>query len=414
MVNQKEQFMIYVRTLMFFRTRLKDIDEDLRVYISSKDVERFFPFPKFDRKRELEGLIKAGELDITNGISSKGFPVFYYEALKPGAMDIRTIKPLPPSNDPLIIQMKKNLLSTTLIPGTPSTPYFSAFIRFREKYLDLFFTEDTFCGRIHTPVTSLPGAYRKNILIDGQETISFDVATMQPVLLGKILKDQIGPNEFSSWIDHGEDIYVMLQEMAGLKSRKEGKDRFFKILYSKPNDDLALLFGNAIWITWVNDFKTIVVPENPHTNEKPHSNLSWLLQTEEVKLMRQVWSRLVDLNIPFLTVHDEIIVRKADARQAKTIMHEVLSKAFVKYRINSSEEIHSTPDIVIPTQLMEQIVKHYYSFTLPYDINNPGDLESLVSGFIFETEIDVDVNTYRTAAQHYLRSRDPDEKLKRE
>ncbi len=111
MVNQREQFMIYIRTLMFFRTRLRDIDDDLKVYISSKDVERFFPFPQFDRKRELEGLVKAGELDITNGISSKGFPVFYYEALKPGTMDIRTIKPLPPSNDPLIIQMKKNLLN---------------------------------------------------------------------------------------------------------------------------------------------------------------------------------------------------------------------------------------------------------------------------------------------------------------
>lgn len=405
---QEEPFVTYVRTLMFQMYRFKDNKGLTPVHIEMTEIaERFYPWPQYKVKEELDRLAKCGEVDITERISNNGNKIYFYKATKGGPVNIEMIPIRGQDLDDLTEKIMEYLGSVTLIGTMNDQLYFSGFLNIKsikKEYIRPFFIVDDFCGRIHTPVTSLPGIYRKHILIDGQGTISFDVATMQPLLLGKILKDQIGPNEFSCWIYHGEDVYVMLQEKAGLTSRNEGKDRFFKILYSKPNDDLALLFGNARWITWVNDFKTIVVPENPHTNEKPHSNLSWLLQTEEVKLMRQVWSRLVELNTPFLTVHDEIIVKKTDARQAEYILHDVLSKAFVKYRINSSEEILPPSNIVIPTQLMEKIVKHYNSYTLPYDINDPGDLESLVSGFVFEYDIEIDTDTYRTAVQHHQQS----------
>ena len=381
---------------MFFRTRLKGIDDDLKVYISNKDVDRLFPFPKFNKNQEIEALVKAGELKITKGISKKGHSINYYEALKPGMMDISTIKTQPPSNDPLIVLLKKNLMSATLKTGTPATPYFSAFIRFREKYLDLFFTEDNFCGRIHTPITNLPGESRKHILIDGKRTVSYDVSTMQPLLLGMILKDQIGPNEFSEWIDNGEDIYVILQNKAHLSSREEAKKHFFEILYSKPNDELVNLFGESNWISWINDYKSIEILENPHTKAKPHSNLAWLLQTREVKLMRMVWQKLLDASISLLTVHDEIIVPIDQANQAEEIMHEELGKVFFKYQVRSSEECPSETSISIPQDLIDKVVSHCHSYKAPYDINDPGDLESLVNGFIFETGIDVEINTYRT------------------
>ena len=46
---------------------------------------------------------------------------------------------------------------------------------------------------------------------------------------------------------------------------------------------------------------------------------------------------------------------------------------------------------------MNRIVAHFNSYTLSYDINDPGDLESLVSGFTFETGVEVDMETYKTA-----------------
>lgn len=415
---QEEPFVTYVRTLMFQMYRFKDNKGLTPVHIEMTEIaKRFYPWPQYKVKEELDRLAKCGEVDITERISNNGNKIYFYKATKGGPVNIEMIPIRGQDLDDLTEKIMEYLGRVTLLSTLNDQLYFSGFLNImsiKKEYIRPFFIVDDFCGRIHTPVTSLPGIYRKHILIDGQETISFDVATMQPLLLGKILFDQIGPNEFSSWIDRGADVYIMLQKLAGLESRNEGKDRFFKMLYSKPNDDLPLLFGNSRWITWVNDYKTTVVPENPHNKEKPHSNLAWLLQTEEVRLMRQVWYRLVDLKIPFLTVHDEIIARKADAKQTEAIMREVLSTAFVKFRINSSEEIQYAPQINIPTKLIENIVKHYSSYTLPYNISDPGDLESLVSGFIFETDIDIDAITYRTAVQHHQQPMDSNGKSERE
>lgn len=137
----------------------------------------------------------------------------------------------PQSNDPLYLAMKRHLRAVSLKPGSPSTLYFDAFLKFKDRHLDVFFSRDEFCGRIHTPVTNFHAEYRQNILIGGQETTGFDVATMQPLLLGRILKDQIGDNEFSRWIDQGRDIYCELQNKAGLETRDQGKKRFLKFCF---------------------------------------------------------------------------------------------------------------------------------------------------------------------------------------
>jgi len=46
-----------------------------------------------------------------------------------------------------------------------------------------------------------------------------DVATMQPLLLGKILLSEIGSNEYSDWINYGKDIYIMLKKSQFKNSR---------------------------------------------------------------------------------------------------------------------------------------------------------------------------------------------------
>lgn len=43
--TQAREFMVYIRTLMFYRSRLKGIDKDLKVYISTPEIERFFHTP---------------------------------------------------------------------------------------------------------------------------------------------------------------------------------------------------------------------------------------------------------------------------------------------------------------------------------------------------------------------------------
>ncbi|MEI8048914.1 MAG: hypothetical protein WCI92_16145 [Bacteroidota bacterium] len=358
-MTPSELFLIYVRTLQFMKLRLRNLDETEGVYISQHEIEeRFFPFPKYHRTKELQSLIDSGKLQISESISPKsGHKMFLYEVLLPGAMDIKLIKPKISGYDPDILQIIENLKYVSLSPENPEIPmYFAAFLKYRHNYMDLFFNVDDFSGRVHSPVTSLRGIIRDHLLIDGQPTIGIDVATMQPLLLGKALTQSIGPNEYSTWIDSGQDIYLIFQQKACLLTRKEAKSYFFKITFGWPNNNLANLFGNANWITWINEYKSRVEPRNTHNKGKLHNNLAWLLQSTEVAVMRKVWHSLILAGIPFLTVHDEVIVKQSDQQQALNIFSSILDNEFTYYKLNCTGPPQPTPNPQVSQSPLPAIV----------------------------------------------------------
>lgn len=340
-------FLTYVRTLQFLKTRMRGIDALEAVHIPLSEIEkRFFVYPKYNRKVEMAALVAAGELGIIKGISPKtGRPMFMYKALRAGAMNLYLIKPKAKEYGTQTKIMSKHLLRVSLPKGAPSTPYFDAFLMFRADLLELFFTVDDFAGRVHTPITNFHRTHRPNILIDREPTTGLDVATMQPLLLGKILRENIGDNDFSNWIDAGEDIYIKLQQAAKLKTREDAKKRFFEILFAAPSSSLSDMFGDADWIRWVNDYKRTPEPRNPHTKE-PHTNLAWRLQTTEVHLMRKVWQGLNEAKTPFLSVHDEIIVKTKDKHQAESLFNEILNQEFTFYKLNIKETSKPTTEPV--------------------------------------------------------------------
>lgn len=314
-----------VRTRQFWNMRKKDGNPNEPVHIPMSELKEV----------DLDVLVKRGEISITKINTNNGHLANYYSALKPGWKDIKYI-PTPNSKplDKLTTAMREHLKRITLKPGTGSTEYFDWFLRFNQhsRYFKLFFQIDLFSGRVHTPVSNFKRIYRPNILLDGEPTGSIDVVTMQPVLLGWILRGVIGSNQYSDWIDSGRDIYESIRDKANLKTRDEGKDRFFEIAFSKSDKRLAAMFGNADWITWINDLKSKQMPANPHTMEKQHSNLAFLLQKAEVKIMREVWQGLHDAGIVFLSVHDEVIVKEKDIPQAEQIFANVLGKHLIFYR----------------------------------------------------------------------------------
>jgi hypothetical protein len=321
-----ENFPILVRTKMFWNMAKRDGDCREPVHI-----------PKIELKAvDLDVLVRMGEIAITKKVTKNGHLANYYLALKPGYINPSL---LPPPNsrplDNLTTTMREHLKRVTLKQGTGSTDFFDCFLKLNSNspHLHLFFLIDKFSGRVHTPVTNFHRIYRPNILLDGEPTGSLDVATMQPVLLGAILKNKIGSNEYSQWIDAEQDIYESIREKAKLRTRDEGKERFFEIIFSPADKRLAAMFGNAEWITWVNDFKSQELPPNPHTMEKPHSNLAFMLQRAEVEIMRQVWKELHDAGIIFLSVHDEVIVKAKDIADAELIFSNVLSKHFSYYKL---------------------------------------------------------------------------------
>lgn len=287
----QNKFITYVRTKQFWHYRLRNGDAMNPVYIPISEIkERFLPNPK----EELKYLTDLGLLSISSYTTKKGHTAQKYRALMPGKINPSLLKPVSQELDQLSQHMKGILYSVSLKPDAPSTLFFDAFLKMKSKYMDLFFTVDSFSNRIHTPITNFHRTHRPNILIAGQETASLDVVTMQPLLLGNILKRQIGENDYTGWINSGEDIYLMLQEKAKLSTRDQAKKRFFEILFSPSDKRLSEMFGSAHWIEWINELKSRPLKYNPHSIEKNHSNLAWLLQTREVKLMRKVWQKLVN------------------------------------------------------------------------------------------------------------------------
>lgn len=343
----QRRFIVYVRTLQFMKTRMRGIDEGEAVHINQKFIEQeFFKFDKSNphttRAYNLQYLVTSGELCITSAKSpTTGHEMKLYKALKGGGIDLHLYrelnKPEEANYGDNTIKMREYLKRVSLPGGVESTPYFDAFIQNREQYLELFFTVDDFARRVHTPVTNLHRHLRPYLLIDNCQTVGLDVKTMQPLLLGKVLTHYLGNNQYSQWINNGADIYVMLQTSSGLETRDKGKKRFFEIVFAPPNNELAGLFGRANWINWINEYKRKEQPGNPHTKNKTYSNLAWLLQTTEVMTMRKVWRELNAREIPFLSVHDEVIIKQANRHEAERIFRSILDNEFEYYQLNVKE-----------------------------------------------------------------------------
>lgn len=368
---QLNTFIEYVRAKQFMLNALRGIEPDTFVHINKNEInKRFLVSPRED----LQSLVDAGEIEIKHQTNKKGHTFYSYKVLKAGYYDLNLLTPKGQALENITTKMMSILKDVTLKNDSPSTDYFNSFLENKNHLTRMFFNVDVFSGRVHTPISNFHRPYRKNILIDGEETTSLDVVTMQPVLLGKILNETIGENEFSQWINEGKDIYVMLQSKAQLNTRDEAKKRFFEILFSRPNDSLQMMFGNSNWITWINEFKNKPFEPNPNTLEKNHSNLAWLLQKNEVTIMRKVWDKLLIHDIKFLSVHDEIIVKQKDKDKSKEIFKSVLSESLSFYKL--SEDKHLTDEVIVdpeerPSMPIESIPrgKLYYPYELKVKFN---------------------------------------------
>lgn len=229
--------------------------------------------------------------------------------------------------------MLERVCETDLPSNVEITPYWKTFLRHREQLPELFMTVDKFANRVHTAVSGLSRDLRPHLLLRGQKTVSLDIFQCQPTLLGLILKQGVGENEFSNTIDRGEDVYLLLQSNAKLGSRNEAKKRFFQIVFGRVNDNLAQLI-EPICADWINNYKSTYLPKNPK-GDKLYNNLAWLLQNSEVQIMSEIWQRLAENGIPFLTVHDELIVCENDSDNVLTIMNEILKPQFKQIKITT-------------------------------------------------------------------------------
>jgi len=317
----EHKFTTYIRTKMLFKLRFKYLDDYSTIKLHKSELTRF----KVDSV-QLHQLAAKGEIWYDSE--------WNFKALQAGAVDLTLLKKRKAELTPLHKWMMEQLKHVELPISEPMPPYFGTFLNYRARNLDLFFTVDTFCGRIHQPVTSLARGLRPMLRLYGEETVEIDLVCAQPSLLGCILTANCGQNDFSKAIDNGTDIYCLLQDKAGLATRDEAKKLLFKILFGYPSEDLQRIFGDAEWIRFINDYKSRVEPRNPH-KETPHTNLAWLLQSSETKIFTEIWTEMAQNGIGFVSVHDSIICRKSDQERAISIFNNQLSKHFKQFKITT-------------------------------------------------------------------------------
>lgn len=325
----------FIRTKLFFQHRLKDLDnyEWVKVYayelknLGFRDHGAVLAFleSKGEIIRKADGTVRpvnpGGKID----------PSLLEEAKK----KTKLVAPL----TALHMWMREQLLHVKLVGiSKKDIPvYFAGFLKARPGDIRYFFKVDTFCGRVHTPVVSLKGDLRKHIRFYDEKVACLDVKQMQPTILGKVLSDFIGDNSFSRAIDNGEDVYVHIQQEANLPERKNAKEYFFQLVFGQPMDDIGKMFsGDTTWVNWINEYKRTPEPQNPHGRYKPHTNLAWLLQYSEVQVMSGIWQHLMDKDIPFLTIHDEVMCRESDKDEAYAIMNDELRKHFKYFEVTVS------------------------------------------------------------------------------
>lgn len=320
----------YVRTKTVFKQRLKDLKDYDTVKLYIYELEKL----GFHHGPLLWSLKERGEI----WYDSKG----NFKALRRGPIDPSLLertkkreKVVVPLTD-LHLYMREQLHMVTL-PGVHKKDlpvYFRAFIDHRSSDIGPFFQVDSFSRRVHTPVVNLKGDLRYKIRLCGERIVSLDVKQMQPVILAKVLLDSIGENSFSTAIFNGVDVYILIQESAGLPKRSDAKKYLFQLIFGKPKDDIGKMFkGETKWVDWINSYKSRTEEKNPHKEDK-HTNLAWLLQFSEVKVMTCIWEELKRLGIPFLTIHDDVLCRVSDMAVVKGVMEVELALHFRKFEIN--------------------------------------------------------------------------------
>jgi len=192
------------------------------------------------------------------------------------------------------------------------------------NYTD-YVQEDLFGHRVHSIISQLPRPMRKHVFIGGYPTVEVDLSQSQPMILAKYLEDKIGDNSFSRAV-HSMDIYSFIQGELGLLNRELAKKILFRMIFGPSDTYMAKEFYHLFPDTkdFVMRLKSDIDTNNP--SKKIYSNLAFKMQRTETDLFRIVWSKLMANRIPYLSIHDGLLVKIEDAERVKDYMTDILTR----------------------------------------------------------------------------------------
>lgn len=356
-----------VSTIVFRRYVDRTVDETTFVPLYSGFIEEFVP--RHVRKPMLDKLKENGVLDCDekkvfgkyvhpslipwtplgkNGHRGKCYGYRLGEAYRGARIGVRKVthpelmknvtaawkRDWDAITNPTHIALREWHRQVELLPSAP---------RGEHPFLDVMLDRErrfTVCpyGRVHTNVTNLPRQYRQYLRLAGQELVSVDVTSAQPLLLARFLRDyrQKGEGRGRSentkpiwgyyWYrvlnDLQEDcrtgeVYHRLVELTG-KTRGKVKKRFLTLLYDQPRA-FGDKFAQAVWQLYPGLKERI---EDIYYS-RGHGWIAREMQRRESRVMiERVAGRLVHERpaMPLLTVHDCVAVPEQDVEYTTQVI----------------------------------------------------------------------------------------------
>ena len=206
---------------------------------------------------------------------------------------------------------------------------------------------DEYGGRLYHLFSNIPRDFRTKIKIGGKEVVEIDIKASQPSFLcllfekGSRLKFTKGifekyNNEQYIKIakEYGMDIYkYMAIKLKGKKFENDVRVRanmkliFFQLVFGKPRSWLGKyrkkdvcdkLFGPEFY-KFLSELASLDLEVGL---SHKHKNLSYLLQKTECTFLNKLMEEMGD--IPFLPIHDSLMVRTTDAKKVKKLFQKVI------------------------------------------------------------------------------------------
>ncbi len=187
--------------------------------------------------------------------------------------------------------------------------------------------KDNFSGRYHHYLTNIPHRQRLNhTLIDGEKLVELDVVQCQIKIFERVLRELSLGHDFTTWISGGNDLYDHIKDVYKIKTRKQSKQLVYKMLFGTHNNKASIMMYNLFPDLQepLRLIKTEKDPDNP--SRKIYSNLARMLQKLEVRLLKLLASDLEHNLIPFISVHDSVMVKESDLECAKELFEEILDE----------------------------------------------------------------------------------------
>jgi len=126
----------------------------------------------------------------------------------------------------------------------------------------------------------------------------------------------------------GKDIYEAYGERIGITDRAAVKYRFLRSIYGRMNSkyykEFKQQFPEAGKV--IDNIKTRNVPGNP-SKKGSYTNLAYKIMNKEVKLFRKVWEGMYLAEIPFLPIHDGILVPASRLSESRVLMEQIIKRS---------------------------------------------------------------------------------------